>query len=416
MIRKEQLDAVRKFVVDRAGTLIVIAGPRFMPQAYAGTVLEELLPATFRPAQAADTPAPGPEGDPKRDDSRLGASSRFRIELTAEGRDSVIMRQEVDPAENLKVWSSIPEIYWRYPILEAKAAATVLAYAMPPEAPPFSQGPPDAAEGVGGPQQRQFERQRALILTQQVAMGQVMCLTFDQTWRLRYRVGDTYHHKFWGQVLRWATAGKLPAGTPFVKLGADKPRYAPGGHVTVRAKIVRKDFSPVVSGDVAVNVFSTNNSGQQQGTPSAIQGVGGARLLRKKLDYQADSPGIYSADLGELPGGSYRIELDAPEAGPILALDGVDKVATAFSVDPSAPAELIELSPDRGLLSRLASLTGGEVFDPPAAARAIDTLRPATLTRHEQRQYVFWDSWPLLALIMILVTVEWLLRKKAGLA
>jgi hypothetical protein len=226
-----------------------------------------------------------------------------------------------------------------------------------------------------------------------------MFLAFDQTWRLRYRIGDTYHHRFWGQVLRWATAGKLPSGTDTVKLGTDRSRYAPQAPVRVRAKIARKDFSPIVSDEVAVNVFE-----------------GDKLILTKKMQYLEHSPGLYDADLGELPGGAYRVELVAPAAKAVLEEDRVSSVSTEFTVDPSTPVEQAELVPDRGLLARMANLTGGAVTDPSRADRVLESLGPPSHVEVDRYEYVLWDSWPLLLLMVMVATGEWLLRKKGGLA
>jgi len=226
-----------------------------------------------------------------------------------------------------------------------------------------------------------------------------MMLSFDRTWRLRYRAGDTYHHRFWGQVMRWATADKLRAGTDFVKLGTDKTRYGPRKQIRVRAKIVQPDLSPVVSEDVAVKIFA------------------GDRLrLRKKLEYLPDSPGMYEAKLDSLDSGTYRVELDAPEAMPILAAEKVKKVSTEFSVDPVGSAEEVELSADRGLLRRLANRSNGVVLDPHQADQVLDALGPPSLLRRQRRELRLWDSWPLLVLIVAIATVEWAIRKRIGLA
>jgi hypothetical protein len=169
--------------------------------------------------------------------------------------------------------------------------------------------------------------------------------------------------------------------------------------VRVRAKIAKKDFTPVISEDVAVNVYA-----------------GDQLILRRKMQYLENSPGMYSADLGDLAGGTYRVELDAPAAKPILSEDNVAKVATEFSVEASTPAEQAELAPDRGLLGRLASMTGGTVADPARAGRVLPSLGPPTHVEIEKREYVLWDSWPLLILMVLVATGEWLLRKKVGLA
>ncbi|MCD6304496.1 MAG: hypothetical protein J7M21_05995, partial [Planctomycetes bacterium] len=239
----------------------------------------------------------------------------------------------------------------------------------------------------------------ALIACQNVAAGQVLMLSFDRTWRLRYRVGDTYHHRFWGQVVRWATANKLQAGTDFVKLGTDRTRYEPGRTIHVRAKIVQPDLTPVISDNVAVKLYR-----------------GGRLLLRKKLQYRQSSAGLYEADVRVAGSGRYRLELEAPEAEPILAAEKVRRVTTEFSVDPVGSREERELSADRDLLARLAAKTGGVVVEPYDAADVLDRLGPASLVHRQRREVRLWDSWPLLVLIITLGTIEWVLRKRVGLA
>jgi len=387
-LKDEELKILRKFVTERAGTLVVIAGPQNMPHAYADTPLADLLPVTFKMEAVPQVPSP---------------EKSFRLALTAEGLENVIMRQKTNPEENAAVWESIPEIYWRHPVLRTKEGATVLAYALPTSPPDFMPKKGAAASEKLTDQvlrqRRDFERQNPLIVYHSVSMGQVMFLAFDHTWRLRYRIGDTYHHRFWGQVLRWATAGKLPSGTDTVKLGTDRARYAPQAPVRVRAKIARKDFTPIVSDEVSVNVFD-----------------GDKLILTKKMKYIEHSPGLYNADLGELPGGAYRVELVAPAAKAVLEEDHVSSVSTEFTVDPSTPVEQAELVPDRGLLARMANLTGGAVAEPSRADRILESLGPPSQVEVERHEFVLWDSWPLLILMVMVATGEWLLRKKGGLA
>ena len=382
------MEAIGKFVAERGGTLIVIAGPAHMPHGYQDNTIKDLLPVLYEPGDDVQPPS---------------ACKPFRIALTAEGLGSVIMQQAVDEKTSRQVWDSLPELYWRDPGVSSKHGASVLAYAVPQDPPDFlkqveGQETPEAAEQRHLERQR-FQRANALIAVHNVALGRVMFLAFDRTWRLRYRVGDLHHHKFWGQVLRWATGGKLPAGTAFVRMGTDRFHYPAHERVRVRVRMNKRDFSPLITNDAAVRVFR------------AAQPV-----LRKKLEYVADSPGIYSADLGELPGGAYHVELDAPAARALLELDKQTTVKTEFSVDSVIPAELFELAADRGRLSHLAGETGGVVVEPARAGDVMDVLSPGRESRVERRQYSLWDSWPLLALLVLAATGEWLLRKKAGLS
>jgi len=387
VLRNDDLEAIQKFVTERAGTLIVVSGPRHMPHAYADTPLAEMLPVSFTAPAEGLAHLPAPE-------------QRFRAALTAEGRDHVITRLQVDAEENLATWNSLPDIHWRHPLTQAKRAATVLAYAMPPDPPEFlvPKRAHEVPEEEVLAQRRQFVRDHALISLHNVALGRVLFLSFDRTWRLRYRVGDAHHHRFWGQVLRWATADKLAAGTSLVKVGTDRPRYPAHTPVRVRAKITQADFSPVVSQTVAAKVFA-----------------GDRLVLRKKMAYVANSLGGYEADLGILPGGTYRFELDAPDAESLLATEGAKTVSTEFFVEKAMAREQVELAANRGLLERLATLTGGVAADPSRATDVLPVLGEPVLRHTERRQWSIWDSWPFLTLIVAIAAAEWLIRKRARL-
>ena len=77
-------------------------------------------------------------------------------------------------------------------------------------------------------------------------------LHFDQTWRFRYGVGDTYHHRFWGQVTRWGAGPNLRSGNEFVRLGTDRLSYTPDDSIDVTAKVLDTERRPVTDATVDV--------------------------------------------------------------------------------------------------------------------------------------------------------------------
>ena len=166
----------------------------------------------------------------------------------------------------------------------------------------------------------------------------------------------------------------------------------------VTARIVRRDFTPVKSDEVSVRVFR-----------------GAAEVLRRKLRYVGDSPGLYTASLGTLAPGTYRVELDAPVAEPILAADNMESVWTEVSVVPADRTEQVELSVNRGLMGALAGQSGGVVTSPARAHRVREAFGEGIEIRREGRDYSIWDSWPLLMLIVTIAAAEWIVRKRAGL-
>ncbi len=382
---EEHLHSLEKFVGERGGTLIVIAGPQFMPGAYADSRLQELLPINFV-AQSPDT----------------AGTTRSRIALADAGRSQLMMRLSDSAEENQRVWGSVPELDWRFPVQDTKAGAVVLAFAMPLPPPAFFEpkaaASPHEAEQITR-QRQEFERKNALIAYHKYALGQVMMLNFDQTWRLRYRVGDTYHHRFWGQMLRWATADKLPVGTVQVRLGTNRILYPPDEPVIVRAKLVDTDHSPVISKDVTVKVFEDQRL-----------------VMQHKLAYQQGSAGMYIANLGSfVPNKNYRVELEGADIRRLLAEENVTTLQSEFRVAATSPTELIELGADRSALDQMAQLSGGAVATPAEAAGLLKHLGSGIQKITEHRQIQLWNSWPLLAILVLLVTVEWVLRKRTGL-
>jgi hypothetical protein len=355
-----------------------------MPHAFAEGPLAELLPVTVTPSRRPVLASPEPS---------------FRIGLTAEGRQHVAMRLAVEPAENDALWSDVPEIYWRHALRTTKEGARVLAYALPPGFDALYGGRARAVPDEETlRQQHQFERDNALIATHHVARGRVLFLAFDHTWRLRYKVGDKYHHRFWGQVLRWAAPDKLPCGTATVRLGADRPRYTPDESPRVRARVVRADLSPVPDAEVRAVVYGGNR-----------------RVLRKRMDLSPEAPGLYAADLGPLPTGVYRVELESAEVDALVPAEERALVAAEFAVAPAVQDELSELTADRGPLGRVAALTAGRVLEPSQIEQALAVLGPPATELRERRQFDLWSSWPWLALILALAAAEWIVRKKVSL-
>ena len=378
----ETLDILKKFVDDRGGTLIFIAGRAYMPHAYGRTVLAELLPVRFIPGVAAKMP------------ERV-----FKIALTPEGRNHIVTRQDTDPETNAKIWNSLPEIYWRRAIIDAKPGAAVLAYAKADDEPTMDQAVSTAQRTEQMTKIVKYQRSRALVSAHNVGTGRVMFMGFDRTWRMRYRVGDTYHHKLWGQVLRWATSDRLRSGTNLVKLGSDRSRYGSESPVRIRANIIDKDLSPVKDADVTIEVYRDEKL-----------------VLRRKLLGGKDSPGRYSADLGKLPGGAYRAVLGGDTVTRILAEEGqADSVSTEFSVDSTLSAEQVELTADRGMAGRLADKSGGRVFEANEAKKILRLLAARTDEEQLPAQFPLWDSWWLLIALLMLAGGEWLTRKRAGL-
>jgi len=385
----EQQDILHKFVSKRGGTLIAIAGQRNMPHRFAGTKLADMLPIEFEPKNDVEFNSPEPE---------------YEFRLSQIGQRHPIMRQADSAEASETIWRSMPKMYWRHAVTGVKPGAAVLAYASVPQI--EEELKPPADETVEATEQRRlkrenYEKQNSLVVVQQFGLGRVMMMNMDRTWRFRYRVGDVYHHKFWGQVLRWATAEKLQAGTDYVQIGTERINYQPTESVVVTTKLTDSFFSPIDDKEATIKVYQGANL-----------------VITKLLEPVADNPGTFRVDLGKMPGyGQFRVELDSPEAKRIFAGTDEGPVSTQITVNKpeTRSAEMLEPTADRAGLARLTSIGGGAVVEADSKNKVLDYFAEGTQRYIEPHSIRLWDTWPLLAFMVMFVTVEWIIRKKGGL-
>ncbi|MCE9553182.1 MAG: hypothetical protein K8T91_07360 [Planctomycetes bacterium] len=382
----EAVDILKRFVIERGGRLIVIAGNNSMPHAFTSSPLAEMLPVTVAPSTTAIKPPSEPG---------------YYVRLAPEGDRHTVTQLENNPEDNRILWESLPEQHLRYPIQEAKPGASVLAFAMPFDVPEVfrrTAGTPEEAEQLAQ-QRKEFMSRNAVLAVQPFGSGQVLFLGFDGTWRFRYRTGDTHHHRFWGQVMRWATTEKLPVGTDVARFGTDRPVYEAGESVITRARLRDKSHAAVTTKGASVVV--------QEGK---------REVLRKRLDPLAGSPGMYESDLGPLPPGKeYRVSLaiDDP-AKPELAA-AANQISTQIVVTQPQSLELSDFSADRITLELLARRTGGVVVSPGESDKVLEVLGPVTREVTHEERFPLWHSSFVLLSLLGLVATEWIVRKKGGL-
>ncbi len=203
-----QQEMLRKYVAEEGGNLIVIAGQTAMPAAFADQPLGAMIPAT----------ATGEPNNPNRP---------FNLVVTAEGSSSVPTQLDDDPLASDRIWrqmSSKLPIYNLSPFSKPKPTAHVLIAA--------------AASGVSGQDQ-------AFLSWQYIGLGRVIYLAAPVTWQLRYQNGDLYHHRFWGQLLRWAIAREISTGSKTVRLLTDKNTYNKGDTAQIGLRLAQVDGQAV---------------------------------------------------------------------------------------------------------------------------------------------------------------------------
>jgi von Willebrand factor type A domain len=351
-LSQSQLENLVVFVTEKGGGALFIAGDLFNPLAYHGTPLELLLPIELSDA---------------RNPTAVGTTvAAFRPELTLEGRGSPIFRFGDDDASSMQIWDHLPELFWYFEAPRKKPAALVLAEHQ-------------TATGSDG--------KLPLVLYQFVGRGKSMFHAFDDTWRWRYRAGDRYFGRFWVQTIRFLARSRL-AGERQAEVQTDRRRYQRGQPIQFRVRFPNAGLAPK-AGDVTVQV---SRAGQ------------GPRKLALKL-----VPGTHDVFEGALPQaaeGDYEVRLLPP---PVL--EGPIPTAS-FRVDaPVNEFERIEMNGPE--LLRAAESTGGKFYTPLVADALVKDLpKPSKVPLDTDPPIPLWNTWPMLALFLALLTLEWVIRKR----
>lgn len=383
---------IREGVTERGATLVCIGGPRYMPHAFDNETLRDLLPVTYE------------HSDEKRFESPEDA---YRLELTTAGRGHPVMAQSPSRALNAQIWGRMPDLRWRTVPSGVKEGAEVLAYARPLDgssrpAEGVPEGSPDSIEAaiLQLANQKELEKKNALIAVQRAGLGKVVMMNFDRTWRFRYGVGDTYHHRFWGQLLRWCAGQNLRSGTETVRLGTDRLTYTPSDPVEILAKVLDADRRPVTDAEVFASIY-----------------LGEERILRQKMSYRTATSGLYETSLAPLSQpGEYTIRLEGDAVGGQTG-EGKDAIETTLLVVATRnPIELAELTADRDFLHHAAQATGGKAVEITEAPTLASLFGAPKEVLTERRNITLWDKWPLLVMFLGLLTTEWLIRRRSGLA
>jgi len=388
----EQLPAaerkrLEKYVAERGGTLVILAGKRFMPLVY------------------PDAEANG-EADPLRkllpiESPRIVSPVEgFPVTLTQTGKETKFMEMDADPTKSASIWRGLPRHFWGV-VGQAKPGATTLAY---------------VADAVAKKDRQEEEKQSALIVKQNYGFGRVLFVGLDSTWRWRYRVGDRYHHTFWGAAIRWAASDKpLMTGNDFVRFGTPQPVYSREEEVKIVVRL-NDELGPVKPDLLAAaRILKPGKAGEPEKAIALVP------LSRREAQ-----PRVLEGRLRDLPPGEYAVELVIPDhADKLLAKAGPPgkpgggkagkPMRASFTVKPPDSKEMIDLETRWPLLEEIAAKSGGKVFTAEDAGQLVDLLVNQSVPYSERHEQKLWQWWVLLVLVLTLLTVEWAGRKLAGL-
>jgi hypothetical protein len=347
-----------EFVRARGGGLVVVPGRQHGLGGYKGTDLEGLLPVEV----PAVTLSPG-----------VVSRKPFSLGLTAVGREHLLTRLDRNASESHRVWAQLPGGVWCCGVGNVKRGAQTL---------------------VEHPYLKNEQGALPLLVVQQAGNGKVVYIGWDGMWRWRKGVGEKHHYRFWAQLVRWIVKKHFEGDDPFVKVACDRDVCSVGEDVYVQAYVLDRDYYPLDGTDVYL----------------LVSREGETRRERLKLPPDEKGWGIYRGKFKPDEPGDYVCRVVVP-------YHGAEPRKTVMKLHVEKPVlEAKSLLPDTGLLKGLASVTGGRHLDAGELAGLVEYLGQKTRSRVKTTELRLWDSWLPFAIAALLLSVEWVSRKRWGLS
>jgi hypothetical protein len=228
------------------------------------------------------------------------------------------------------------------------------------------------------------------LVTRQFGAGRVVHLASDETWRWRLDVGGAHQGRFWNQLVSWVAEAPFAAKGKNVSVDSDKPVYRPGEKVRFRVKLSDHDGRPVASSRAKISVFRD-----------------GVRVSQLPLTAAAGRPGIYQAEFTVDSEGSFEVGVDTAggESEPVRA---------RFEVENPGESELASLRMNEALLREVAGSSGGAFLLEEELGRIEELIRPFSEGEVIETETVLWTSYGWLAVVVALLSMEWIIRKRLG--
>ena len=372
-----QTEMLERWVAEKAGGLILVAGPVNTPEwtrrprgDEAIDRIRDLYPVAFFN-----------QGSARLKLGRFGGDTAYPLAFTREGRASRYLWLGDSAAESSATWGQFEGVFGYYAVNEPKAGADVLAN--------FS----DQSTAVNG----DFP---IYLASHFYGAGRVFFQASGEMWRVR-RVEVDFFQDYYDQLIRWASQGRLIRDSQRGVLLTDRDRCWVGDQIRVQAILKDAQNDPLMSDSVIASLVSPD---------------GQSRSIELRSAGAATRPGTFDGICVVDQEGEYQVILPIPDSATN------DVLIKSFQ---AAIPDLEKLKPQRNdsAMQDLADRTGGHYFvgmeslaETISGDESLEALIPpqdqetfltGTLNRIFQKKLMIW----LLTWFAIAMSIEWIVRR-----
>jgi hypothetical protein len=370
----EQLANLREHVAVRGGGLLWIAGPGFTPAAWADSPLADLVPLRLGQLQ-----------------SGLSPITRYRRPVTL-NRTKVAEQLGVlelsDTEGGFPSALSDPKTGWS----KLQWAQRIEPEAIKPTARVLATFTQEGAQPTPA------------VLSMRYGAGTVVYVATDEIWRWRYGQGETMYERFWLPLIRAQGRERLARSSQSALFETSPRRAQVEQAVRVELRLLDQALVDRQFQGVAVRVRREEPA--QEDEPFADVTL---RLAGERSGSDRNVSQTYAATWTPDEPGRYVLEPTDP------FLSALELSATLEVVSPDD--ELRQPETDHALLATLSEQTGGTVL-PESELDDLPSLLPrrdVTITGVPDVE-TLWDKPIVLAMLILLLTAEWVGRKFLQLA
>jgi len=363
------MDAVAKAVAEKGKGLLFLGGANaFGRGGWAATPLAALAPFEMKESEGLDT-------------------GLFGISARPEGPYAGIVG--LGEGSGATVWETLPPVLSANRVGAPKPGASVLLMGLPvvlnQETGAVSGDPSRTAAPV--------------LAVEDYGKGRTAAVTAEGTWRWATGAGmegsaardaaARLHRRFWRQLAFWL-ARREERGGFTVALSLPRHRVEVGRRLEMEARLFDPDLRPLADGALSADVS------------------GGGKSVTREFWLEG---GVYKTDFKPPAAGDYTVRVTARRGGKAVA-----EAVTAF-VAEADDVEFATFVARPALLEAIARSTGGAYAPAAEAARVLSEVQKrAKLTEYvrlDRRE--LWSSYWYLAVVLGLLTLEWITRKLLGL-
>jgi hypothetical protein len=297
--------------------------------------------------------------------ANLSTAKAYTWQLTTDGERQPGLRLSDSPSANMTLWPSLPEMTWAAHVTSLPGSQTL-------------------AELKSG------NATTPAMIFRQVGAGAVLYLATDDLWRWRFQVADLYHQRLWMQMAAWIAAPPFQAEDQKLSIGTDRLRYTPGEQSEIRVR-VRNAKGDLVS----------------DAEPRAFLLLDGKEIASLQLEADPTHFGIYRAQTPPLKAGAYEIAV--AESASATRSD----LRLSLRVADAGNPEWATLTMNRPLLEAMANASGGRFLrEEQAATELPNLLQSIDRKQVTVKETLLWSSWWWFGAAILLLTIEWLMRKR----